>query len=243
MTKNKSPAFQFYPKDWLSNEKVAAMTNKERGEYINLLCYDWINDGLSEALFKGASTTVKDCFQPNGKKWFNPRLLFERKKQKEWRAKSSEGGKKSAKARWEKGKVGGKGGYKMVVTKPQPNGNSSSSSSSSNKKKYTKKKFIPPTIEQIKEYAKESGYDIDAAHVFKYYNTAGWKDSEGKPVLNWKQKIRGVWFRPENKKIDPKKIVTIEEMDAYLKKAGDLEHERAEFGNVNLYLKSKYSRL
>ena len=32
--KNKSPAFQFYPKDWLADPDVACMTMAERGIYI-----------------------------------------------------------------------------------------------------------------------------------------------------------------------------------------------------------------
>lgn len=42
----KRPAFQFYPKDWLSDGEAAAMSNEEKGVYITLLCYDWENDGL-----------------------------------------------------------------------------------------------------------------------------------------------------------------------------------------------------
>lgn len=60
-------------------------------------------------------------------------------------------------------------------------------------------KFTPPTIEEIESYAKERGYKIDASKIFHYYNEAGWKDSKGSKIKNWKQKINGVWFKDENK--------------------------------------------
>ena len=37
----KAPAFQFYPKDWLADEKVRRLSIGARGVYIDLLCYIW----------------------------------------------------------------------------------------------------------------------------------------------------------------------------------------------------------
>lgn len=41
---NKSPAFQFYPQDFLVG--TAILSAEETGAYIRLLCYQWTNDGL-----------------------------------------------------------------------------------------------------------------------------------------------------------------------------------------------------
>ena len=41
---NKSPAFQFYPQDFLVG--TAMLSAEETGAYIRLLCYQWTNDGL-----------------------------------------------------------------------------------------------------------------------------------------------------------------------------------------------------
>jgi len=63
-----------------------------------------------------------------------------------------------------------------------------------------KRIFIPPTLEQVKEYFKEKSYtEQSAIKAFEYYDIANWHDSEGKPVKNWKQKMISVWFKPENK--------------------------------------------
>jgi uncharacterized protein YdaU (DUF1376 family) len=40
------PAFQFYPKDFLTDEAVAVMSDEELGFYFRCLCYAWLNDGL-----------------------------------------------------------------------------------------------------------------------------------------------------------------------------------------------------
>jgi len=70
------------------------------------------------------------------------------------------------------------------------------------KKKYIKKKFTPPTKEEVIKYFQENGYSQESAkNAFLYYEEADppWTDSTGKKVRGWKQKMRGVWFKPENK--------------------------------------------
>ncbi len=41
-----SPAFSFYPKDWLSDATVMAMSLEEQGAYVRLLSIYWLEDGL-----------------------------------------------------------------------------------------------------------------------------------------------------------------------------------------------------
>ena len=61
-------------------------------------------------------------------------------------------------------------------------------------------KFKAPTKQQVEEYFISSGYRKEVgANAFNYYSIADWKDSKGKPVKNWKQKMQGNWFRDEHK--------------------------------------------
>jgi hypothetical protein len=61
-------------------------------------------------------------------------------------------------------------------------------------------KFIPPTKQQVEEFFVSSGYRKEVGeNAFNYYSIADWKDSKGKPVKNWKQKMQGNWFRDEHK--------------------------------------------
>jgi uncharacterized protein YdaU (DUF1376 family) len=146
----KPPAFQFYPGDWLSSKDVMLMTSAEEGAYIRLLALSWLEDDcglpddedalsrlsrLGEAWFKGGSTVLRKKFVSRNGRLYNLRLLEERKKQEEWRQKSSEGGKKSANVRWGKKKRTHNGGYGLVTECLQPNCNPSSSSSSSSSKR------------------------------------------------------------------------------------------------------------
>jgi hypothetical protein len=60
--------------------------------------------------------------------------------------------------------------------------------------------FIPPTLEEVKAYFKENGYtEASAIKAFNHYDADDWNDVNGKPVKNWKRKMNGVWFKPENK--------------------------------------------
>ena len=70
-------------------------------------------------------------------------------------------------------------------------------SDSENKKKSV---FIIPAFFEVENYFTENGYSKEAAQkAFNYYSAANWKDSKGKQVKNWKQKMIGVWFKEENK--------------------------------------------
>lgn len=67
-------------------------------------------------------------------------------------------------------------------------------------KESKKKKFDAPSIDDVIAYFSENGYSKDSAiKAFKYYAENDWKDSQDKPVKNWKQKMQGVWFKDENK--------------------------------------------
>ena len=52
------------------------------------------------------------------------------------------------------------------------------------------------TIEEVRKYVEENNLSIDADYFFKYYETAEWKDANGKPIKNWKLKALN-WNRRE----------------------------------------------
>lgn len=61
------------------------------------------------------------------------------------------------------------------------------------------KLFTPPLIEDVISYFLENNYsDAAAKKAFNYYQSADWVDSKGNKVKNWKQKMVGNWFKPEN---------------------------------------------
>lgn len=69
-----------------------------------------------------------------------------------------------------------------------------------NVKEKESQRFAAPTLDEVKDFFKENGYTTEAAtKAFTYYSEAQWRDSRGQTVKNWKQKMRGVWFRDEHK--------------------------------------------
>jgi|21_taG_2_1085346.scaffolds.fasta_scaffold08163_1 uncharacterized protein YdaU (DUF1376 family) len=114
---SKSPAFQFYPGDFLSDSKVMLMSNAAVGCYIKLLCHCWNDGSISTKIEDIAKLcgehadamamlweSIETCFKTHPKddtKLIHPRLDKERKKQKENRKRRVSAGKKGAKARWE----------------------------------------------------------------------------------------------------------------------------------------------
>lgn len=100
-----SPAFQFYPKDFLTSGHVISMSMIERGIYITLLSYCWLEGSLSADSGQLARLvsmpvkqfdkvwqhgTVRACFADEGGRLVNPRLEEERKKQHDYRRRQSD---------------------------------------------------------------------------------------------------------------------------------------------------------
>lgn len=72
-----------------------------------------------------------------------------------------------------------------------------------------KKKFVKPTIEQIKEYAKEAKLvNLDPNAFFDHFESNGWKVSGISPMKDWKAAMR-TWnrrtlqFNKQDKKTNP----------------------------------------
>ena len=51
------------------------------------------------------------------------------------------------------------------------------------------KQFVPPTLNEVKDYCLQRKSQVDPVRFWEYFDTGGWKDSGGKPVRNWKQKL------------------------------------------------------
>lgn len=73
----------------------------------------------------------------------------------------------------------------------------------------TKKSFIPPAIDEIRDYCKQRKNNVDPQKFLDYFTAdpdKQWIDSEGKPVKSWKQKII-TWEGRNKKKEEPQSAV------------------------------------
>lgn len=110
----KSPSYQWYPKDAISSARIAVMTLEQEGAYRRALDYCWLTgslpadlDMLARIIGKGCTpetaAVVRSMFtrdRSNKKLLTHDRLDMERSKQKAWREKSAAGGRRGAATRW-----------------------------------------------------------------------------------------------------------------------------------------------
>jgi hypothetical protein len=78
------------------------------------------------------------------------------------------------------------------------------------KKRKVYKEIIYPTLDECIKYFTDNGYsDKSGSTAWYYYDSAKWHDRNGDKVINWKQKMRGVWFKEEhkNKLLLPKQMI------------------------------------
>jgi len=117
--KEKSPAFLFYPADFLNDPNVKFMSLDAKGAYMMLICHAWREQYIpndlgklaklcecSEETIKAIWPSLKDCFTASKKENFlmHPRLEKERKKLKKSSELKTEKAKNAARARWSKAK-------------------------------------------------------------------------------------------------------------------------------------------
>lgn len=198
----KDPAFLFYPSDWISG--TLGMTFEEKGAYFELLMTQF-NQGHMTSHMIGrmvgqlwSSIEHKFVKDENGL-WYNIRLEEEKEKRKaftESRRNNIKG--KNQHTEKKTKKVGHKKGH-MTTHMENVNEN------------------------EIIDYFKEKGYTKETAKKFyDFYSVSDWKDSNGKKVINWKQKAQSVWFTEENKiKPEPIKYKSVAEQIDEMRKYGE----------------------
>lgn len=214
----KAPAFQFYPHDFLVG--TADLTAEEVGGYIRLLCYQWAkgslpNDdkklmqlsGITDGLSLG-NVSVKFRLCDDGLKR-NDRLEKVRLEQQEYRRKQSENGQKGGNPNFKPGNPNPY--YKKDNPQDNPKINSSSSSSSSPSSITTKKEgFKKPEPSQVEEYAKTIDFKVDGEHFCAYYETRGWKLSNGVSMKDWRSAVvtwkKGAFAKNGSKPHQPVKL-------------------------------------
>lgn len=196
MTKSKDPAFLFYSSDFLTGTMF--MSNEQIGIYIRLLCsqhqHGGIIDKISFNSMVGNHEIVKSKFVETELGFYNIRLM----EVMELRNKKSNNISDAVKNIWEKRK-------NAIPLKSD----AIPLESQKNPKRISKKNDAidmgTVNVNEIIDYFILNGYKEEIAiKAYNYYKEANWHDASGKKVLNWKQKMQSVWFKPENKIVDKK---------------------------------------
>lgn len=71
------------------------------------------------------------------------------------------------------------------------------SSEKDNKRSAQNKRFVPPTVDEVRAYCEERGNSIDAESFVDYYTSTGWMVGK-KPMKDWKASVR-TWERNERR--------------------------------------------
>lgn len=62
-----------------------------------------------------------------------------------------------------------------------------------------RKKFTPPSFDEVQQYCVERNNGIDAQHFIDYYQARGWKHNGGQTLKDWRAAVR-TWERNGNSK-------------------------------------------
>jgi len=60
-------------------------------------------------------------------------------------------------------------------------------------KESSTRRFVRPTVDQVREYCYQNGYDIDAENFINYYDSKGWVVGKS-PMKDWKAAVR-TWVK------------------------------------------------
>jgi len=189
----KPPAFQFYADDFLAG--TFSMSNEERGLYITLLCRQWtqgyvtkeemarLSTGMAQPL---VSHVLAKFRETESGVFQNARMESERDKQAQFRANRSESGKAGADKRWHS--------HSTAIAQPMANtmAKHSSPSPSPSPSKMLKERNGHPSLDEVKMNAARIGQsDEDAESFWHHFESSGWIDKNGNPVVKWQSKQAG----------------------------------------------------
>lgn len=179
MAEKSPPAYQRYVRDDLSPRHKSAMNLEEWGAYDRLRLHIWEEKFLdfdekelakilriTPKKFRKLWPALEKVLHLEDGKITDPELDEQRLRQAEWRAKSAEGGRRSAESR----RKGGMQGGSTVV---QPNPNTSTSTTTSTTTSYT-----PPTPSRRDEAAKE-GVGVSPQTKFSIELRREYRDAHG----------------------------------------------------------------
>lgn len=90
----------------------------------------------------------------------------------------------------------------VIQSNPNPNPKENPNSARANGARSAK---AHPTREEVREYCRQRNSPVDPDQFWEYFEAGNWKDSEGKPVLAWKQKLL-TWEKNERSRRSSKPV-------------------------------------
>ena len=206
---SKDPAFLFYPNDWLGG--TLGMTFEEKGAYIEILMMQFNRGHMKESMIIQVIGSnwdyIKSKFiQDELGLWYNVRLESEQIKRKaysESRRNNKKGKNQYSNSTYDRSydqhMIGHMENEKEDVNKDII----------LNKKETKKKEKNIPSISEFSDYAKTiiqdfKAYEFSIENKYNAWIEAGWKDGNGKKIVNWKSKLNNTI--PYLRKFEQRKV-------------------------------------
>lgn len=204
---SKDPAVLFYTSDFLTGTTL--MSNEQVGKYIRLLCIQHQKGVLSEKdmlkICDSYDEDIFDKFEKTEEGYFNKRMRDEFEKRKKYSESRANNRKKKEDMK----------NISISYEQHMEIENENEDVNTLIKKNKTTKRFVKPTIEEVKEYMQEIEFNGDAEYFFNYYESNGWIVGRAKmkdwksAVQNWKRRDRTFSNKSEQQIPNRPKLATL----------------------------------
>ena len=193
--------FKLYP-EMIDDPKLRLLAFEDRWHYVALLCCkaDGIQDevdGLWEELLRVKLGLVRDEFDNLKKRLLRVRLIDEDWNPTGWEKRQEAKDPKAAERQRK---------YREKQKKRNVTHNVTATSQVEEeveveeeiKERQKRKRFVPPTLEEVSARCREMGYGIDPDRFWNFYESQGWKVGKN-PMRDWHRALAGWQSREGNK--------------------------------------------
>ena len=183
---SKDPAVLFYTSDFLTGTTL--MSNEQVGKYIRLLCIQHQKGVLSEKdmlkICDSYDEDIFDKFEKTEEGYFNQRMRDEFEKRKKYSESRANNRKK-------------KEDMKNICNSYEEHMENENENLNNLKDNSITKRFVKPTLEELREYMESIGMNDVSHKFFDFYESKGWMIGKNK-MRDWKSAVR-TW-KPNNLK-------------------------------------------
>lgn len=216
--------FPFYYGDYLKD--TMQLSAERHGIYLLLMIHCWQNGHIEDDIdsvamiakvqpdSKSLTYILAKYFVKKDDKYYQNRVTKERECAEENKKKRSEKARKAAEARWNNNATSNATsmpdamlqGMPKPCPSPSPSpsqSNSSTQSTTSERDKAKRKRFTPPSLDEVKEQCIIKKYKVIPDKFFYHYESNGWKVGKNK-MVDWKKALAG-WESRESDFSKPEK--------------------------------------
>ena len=93
-------------------------------------------------------------------------------------------------------------GFEKTLPEPDPDIEPDNKRKTPAESKEKRKRFVPPTVEEVREYADKAGLEMDYQRFVDHFKSNGWKVGGKAPMKDWQAAARN-WVARDKKEMPP----------------------------------------